>query len=495
MDKPGYLFYFVGLKMADQMPADILRQQGFLFQNFLYPVLSEIPATRAIGFQNPFRREGFAHRKKPGTGTGQFFFYETDIFCNLVRHTSGIRRKKAGLATESKAGGVKVASPPTLPGSSRDTSRFKFLIPYLTLQSKQPYPMIRKIFLLLVCWLSFKPASFAQLTFSASGLPQPGIVHTYVEGSAVLFPNPLQGNSWNFSTTPFFANDTVIMTYKATSSVPELQYYPQANMVKELIIALNNPGFPSERDTLLYFYRYDNNGLYLQGTCRPGEQPPFPFSGETIEFPLPLAMGTNITLKDTNDVFYMGSTDSTWQRSYVSRNYQVLATGNLTLAGNTHQVLALKHTYSSQDSVFYFNQTSNIWNFGFEGSNSTDYQYFLSPALGTYVLKGNFYNSEGPDDWAIAYILNSPGTTSAGKTVGQDFVVYPNPASKSIRIKGGPEGKFSCRISDATGRLVREAEVNSLFVEVDDLPPGEYQIQVASGDGNISFTRRILISR
>lgn len=354
---------------------------------------------------------------------------------------------------------------------------------------------MKKICLLLFTCFSFSTGSFAQLIFNASSLPQPGTVHTYVEGTAVSFPNPLAGNSWNFATTPFFANDTSKMTYKAIASVPESQYYPQANMVKERIIVQNNPGFPVNRDTLFYFYRFDNSGLYLHGTCRPGEQPPFPFSGEQLEFPLPLGMGTNITLKDTSDIFYMGSTDSTWQRSYVNQNYQVLATGNLTLAGNTHQVLALKHTYSFRDSVFTFNQTTSTWNYSFTGSNSTDYQYFFSPALGTYVLKGEYYNTEGPDDWTISYILNPPGTTSAGKTTGRDIVIYPNPASKSIRIKGGPEGKFSCRISDATGRLVRETEANSLVVEVGDLPPGEYQIQVAAWDESISFTRRVLISR
>ena len=63
-------------------------------------------------------------------------------------------------------------------------------------------------------------------------------------------------------------------------------------------------------------------------------------------------------------------------------------------------------------------------------------------------------------------------------------MVYPNPASYSITISGIPEGKYTYRILNTQGQLVRSnALQNEDIIDVSDLPSGMYFIELINEDG------------
>jgi len=350
-----------------------------------------------------------------------------------------------------------------------------------------------KNFSILSLFLLINITGNGQLLFDASSLPATGTVHRYNEGLANTFPSGASGSSWSFIPTPMFVEDSSRYTYKSIAETPEAQYFPEANMVKERILIQNSFG-TAYRDTILYFYRYDNSGLYYHGNCPPGQAPPYPYLGETIELPFPLSNGSFDEISDFVEFTYTSGDDSIMQRSYITRTYDVTAEGALTVAGNTHQVLALLFTYESIDSVFTFSQATNAWIFDFTSDNVSEKESFYSPAMGTAVLTGEFFPSEGPG-WTIAYLTNPPVTTGLSSPVFADALVYPNPSSGVFNVNAGVQGKFRCRIFDLNGRLVQEQFVNSMFFTTNDLPTGNYTMLLESADGKMSFSRKLAVSK
>ena len=332
-----------------------------------------------------------------------------------------------------------------------------------------------------------------QLLFDASSLPAAGTVHRYNEGLANTFPSGASGSSWSFTPMPMFVNDSSRYTYKSIAETPEAQYFPEANMVKERILIQNSFG-SVYRDTLLYFYRYDNSGLYYHGLCQPGQAPDYPYLGETIELPFPLSNGSFDEISDFVEFTYTSGADSIMQRSYITRTYDVTAEGALTVAGNTHQVLALLFTYESIDSVFTFSQATNAWIFDFTSDNVSEKESFYSPAMGTAVLTGEFYPSEGPG-WTIAYLTNPPVATGISDAEQDAAIVYPNPSNDVFHVNTGTAGKFNCRIFDLNGRLVQEEMVSSMFFTTDALPTGDYMMLLESLDGKLSFSRKLVVAK
>lgn len=332
-----------------------------------------------------------------------------------------------------------------------------------------------------------------QLLFDASSLPAAGTVHRYNEGLANTFPSGASGSSWSFTPMPMFVNDSSRYTYKSIAETPEAQYFPEANMVKERILIQNSFG-SVYRDTLLYFYRYDNSGLYYHGNCPPGQAPPYAYLGETIELPFPLSNGSFDEISDFVEFTYTSGADSIMQRSYITRTYDVTAEGALTVGGNTHQVLALLFTYESIDSVFTFSQATNAWIFDFTSDNVSEKESFYSPAMGTAVLTGEFYPSEGPG-WTIAYLTNPPVATGISDAEQDVAIVYPNPSNDVFHVNTGTAGKFNCRIFDLNGRLVQEEMVSSMFFTTDALPTGDYMMLLESLDGKLSFSRKLVVAK
>ncbi|MFN5370901.1 MAG: T9SS type A sorting domain-containing protein [Bacteroidia bacterium] len=332
----------------------------------------------------------------------------------------------------------------------------------------------------------------AQIAFDASHIPTPGTVHKFREGDAMSFPSESSGTNWNFTTTASLANDSSIYTYKSIAETPEAQYFPDANLVKERILYSNEFGMPQYIDTLLYFYRYDATGMYYHGLCAPGQEPYYPYVGESIEFPMPMQSGSVIVRDTMIDSYYNNGVDSVFQRRYVTRTFNVLAEGTLNILGIAHEVLAMTMVYESTDSTFIYSESLGQWLFDYSSPYSSDKNYFFSPGLGTAVLTGEFYNTE-LTDWTVSFITNAPISTSIETDEHVAPNVYPNPSHGAFQITNLEPGKFRCRIFDTAGRIVSEEEVNSMFHSTTTLPRGEYVMLLESANGKTSFTRKLLV--
>jgi hypothetical protein len=332
----------------------------------------------------------------------------------------------------------------------------------------------------------------AQLEFNASHIPTPGTVHKFREGDAMSFPSESSGTNWNFTTTASLANDSSIYTYKSIAETPEAQYFPDANLVKERILYSNEFGMPQYIDTLLYFYRYDATGMYYHGLCAPGQEPYYPYVGESIEFPMPMQSGSVVVRDTMIDSYYNNGVDSVFQRRYVTRTFNVLAEGTLNILGIAHEVLAMTMVYESTDSTFTYSEASGQWQFDYSSPYSSDKNYFFSPDLGTAVLTGEFYNSELAD-WTVSFITNAPISTSIETDETSAPNVFPNPSQGAFQIASIEPGKYRCRIFDTAGRLVFEEQVNSLLYTTTALPRGEYIMMLDSAKNSARFTRKLLV--
>ena len=349
-----------------------------------------------------------------------------------------------------------------------------------------------KNFSTLSLFLLINIAAFGQLQFDASSLPPVGTVHRYKEGMSYTYPDGGSGSSWSFMSSPFLVEDSSRYTYKSIAETPEAQYFPFANMVKERILQQNSFG-SAYRDTLLYFYRYDDSGLYFHGICPPAGLPTFPYAGDILELPFPLSNGSFDEFNEFVEYYYTSGADSLLQRSYNTRTFEVTAEGALTVDGNMHDVLALLTTYESIDSIFVYSEPSSSWIFDFTYTSNSSKEQFYSPAMGAAVLTGEYYPSEGPD-WTIAYLTNPPVTTGVSDAKQDAAIVYPNPSSDVFHVNTGTAAQFRCRIFDLNARLLQDEMVNSMFFTTNALPAGDYTMLLESTDGKLSFSRKLVVT-
>jgi hypothetical protein len=76
----------------------------------------------------------------------------------------------------------------------------------------------------------------------------------------------------------------------------------------------------------------------------------------------------------------------------------------------------------------------------------------------------------------------------------ESFSVYPNPAQDFIGFKGNTEGYSKANIYSLDGKLIRTADVNSGNVQISDLPPASYFIEINGKNSepkkNIKFIKK-----
>src|SRR5258708_12294031 len=82
-NKRGDLFHFVGLQVADQMPFNIVRQQGLFSTHFLHLVFSENTLSSVIRFFDFFNRMSLAYSYQPANLTRQLILEKANIFSDF----------------------------------------------------------------------------------------------------------------------------------------------------------------------------------------------------------------------------------------------------------------------------------------------------------------------------------------------------------------------------------------------------------------------------
>ncbi|WP_160136017.1 T9SS type A sorting domain-containing protein [Chryseobacterium sp. c4a] len=70
--------------------------------------------------------------------------------------------------------------------------------------------------------------------------------------------------------------------------------------------------------------------------------------------------------------------------------------------------------------------------------------------------------------------------------------MYPNPAQDFIGFKGNTEGYSKANIYSLDGKLIKTAEVNSGNIQISDLPPASYFIEVSGKNSETKKTTKFI---
>lgn len=76
--------------------------------------------------------------------------------------------------------------------------------------------------------------------------------------------------------------------------------------------------------------------------------------------------------------------------------------------------------------------------------------------------------------------------------------VYPNPAHDEVSIRFEKPVRASINLTDATGRIVKQVELNDnqfITIHLNDLAGGLYQVMVLPENGHVNFVKRLIINR
>jgi uncharacterized delta-60 repeat protein len=98
------------------------------------------------------------------------------------------------------------------------------------------------------------------------------------------------------------------------------------------------------------------------------------------------------------------------------------------------------------------------------------------------------------NDVGVTRYLNDITTTVDEPLITNALLLYPNPASDLVRIKANGTGSVKVSLLDATGRLVREANIaagSDVVLDLQGLEPGPYLVRSAS-NGRTAATRLVI---
>jgi len=136
---------------------------------------------------------------------------------------------------------------------------------------------------------------------------------------------------------------------------------------------------------------------------------------------------------------------------------------------------------------------------------SINFTYLLTGAPDTMIIlatssKATFYNTPkkaqpGSTFWLDDIVLNFPvGVKEA--IFSERVLAYPNPASTSIRFDLNNNKATGIRITDITGKVVKNITVTSNLADVSvyDLPTGLYIYQVYNNE-NVVYTDKFTVSK
>ncbi|BAP33419.1 uncharacterized protein CHSO_4382 [Chryseobacterium sp. StRB126] len=95
---------------------------------------------------------------------------------------------------------------------------------------------------------------------------------------------------------------------------------------------------------------------------------------------------------------------------------------------------------------------------------------------------------------STAMALNMATLAVSNTVKKESFGVYPNPAQDFIRFKGNTEGYSKANIYALDGKLIKTADVNSGNIQISDLPPASYFIEISGKNSetkkNLKFIKK-----
>ena len=139
---------------------------------------------------------------------------------------------------------------------------------------------------------------------------------------------------------------------------------------------------------------------------------------------------------------------------------------------------------------------SVYWDFGdgtsYQGSVWTTHTYDED---GTYIVQATYYTEDCPNGVTLVITIEvwDCDETSVGEVFVDTWSVYPVPTSELLFVKGLPEGTWSAKLYDSTGRVVFVSDVqNGSQLDINGLSSGMYSMQIV---GLKTSAKRVVVQR
>ncbi|AZA80769.1 hypothetical protein C1637_11900 [Chryseobacterium lactis] len=160
--------------------------------------------------------------------------------------------------------------------------------------------------------------------------------------------------------------------------------------------------------------------------------------------------------------------------------FQADAYGTLIVAGKTYNnVLRVKFTqninlYSPIDITF-SNPLGTFTNTAYSYYDASHRYALLSSTSGTLSVPAFGINQST----STAQALNETFLAVGNVMKKANLAIYPNPAQDFIGFKGDMENYSSAKIYSLDGKLIKTSDVKSGNIQISDLPPASYFIEVS----------------
>lgn len=227
--------------------------------------------------------------------------------------------------------------------------------------------------------------------------------------------------------------------------------------------------------TTTIYYKTSATKLEITGIINPQATLNFnQDNGTYISYPTTYSQTTQ---SDTVQGLFTSSIANGFVKGTIA--YQADAYGTLIVAGKTYNnVLRVKFTqniglYSPIDITF-SNPLGSFTNVAYSYYDANHRYALLSSTNGTLSVPAFGINQTT----ATAQVLSETFLAVSNAMKKANFAIYPNPAQDFIGFKGDVDNYSTAKIYSLDGKLIKTSDVRSGNIQVSDLPPASYFIEI-----------------
>lgn len=278
--------------------------------------------------------------------------------------------------------------------------------------------------------------------------------------------NSATGNNVTFTNTNLTAGSVSSATYSAPSST-EISTFPGST------IKMTGGGSTS-------YYKQTTTKLEITGLVTPDATLNFSTNNGTfIGYPAAFGYSENDTASGTFSAT-AGSGNFSGTIAISADAYGTLLIGTKTYPN----VLRIKSIQNFNLTVFGF-PVGTIANTTYAYYDNLHKAPLLSTTNAVITVQGT------PQNTNIAQALNETFLAVSDLKLKEKLSIYPNPAQDFIQLKGNTSKDSKIKIYGLDGKLVKTTDVKSGKIEVSELPPAAYFIEVSDSKTTKETTKFI----
>lgn len=278
--------------------------------------------------------------------------------------------------------------------------------------------------------------------------------------------NSATGNNVTFTNTSLTAGSASSATYSAPSST-EISTFPGST------IKMTGGGSTA-------YYKQTASKLEITGLVTPDATLNFSTNNGTfIGYPVAFGYSENDTAS--------GTFSATAGSGNFSGTIAISAdaSGTLLIGTKTYpNVLRIKSIQNFNLTVFGF-PVGTIANTTYAYYDNLHKAPLLSTTNAVITVQGT------PQNTNIAQALNETFLAVSDLKLKEKLSIYPNPAQDFIQLKGNTSKDSKIKIYGLDGKLVKTTDIKSGKIEVSELPPAAYFIEVSNSKDSKETTKFI----